>query len=226
MKKESQTNARDRFTRQLSTLRDDLVRLGTMVEQALQRSILSLETWNSCLAAQIIQDDALIDDARVKTEEQVIKLIATQQPVASDLRLLGTVFAMASELERIGDYASSIARRLQRTTSRHILVSPPAGIYEMANLAQKMLNISLEAFLRQDSTMIYNLSCYDNRVDELEDKLRSILIEQAHNDPRRIEAVLDILDIVHALERVADRATNIGERVIYLETSTIEELNP
>jgi len=217
---------RDRFTRQLSTLRDDLVRLGTMVEHALQRSIHSLETWNSSLAAQVIQDDILIDDARVRAEEQVIKLIATQQPVASDLRLLGTIFAMAGELERIGDYASSIARRLQRAASRHMLVSPPGGIYEMATLSQKMLNISIDAFLRQDSTMIHSLSHYDNRVDTLEDMLRSILIQQARHDPQRIEAILDILDIIHALERVADRATNIGERVIYLETSTMEELNP
>jgi len=217
---------RERFARQLETLREDLMRLGNMVEHALQRAMQSLETWNTTLAAQVIQDDAQIDVARLQAEERVTTLIATQQPVASDLRLLGAVFAIASELERIGDYASSIARRLQRVTKRSTLVAPPPALTEMASLAQKMLNISLDAFLRQDSAMAHTLAEHDDKVDKLEDKLREELIAMARKDPQRIEAVLDMLDMVHALERVADRATNIGERVIYLETSIMEELNP
>jgi phosphate transport system protein len=217
--------SRERFKRQLSELREDLLRLGNQVEHALERAMRSLETWNTSLAAQVIDDDNEIDTARRNAEEQVITLIATQQPVAADLRLLGAVFAISSELERIGDYASSIARRLKRMTTRPMLVTPPGAMYEMASLSQKMLNTSLEAFLRQDTDMAHSLSELDNRVDELEDRLRGELIDQARKDPQRIEAVLDMLDIVHALERAADRATNIAERIIYLETSTIEELN-
>ncbi len=217
--------SRERFQRQLSELREDLLRLGNKVEHALERAMRSLETWNTSLAAQVIDDDNEIDAARRDAEERVIMLIATQQPVAADLRLLGAVFAISSELERIGDYASSIARRLKRVTTRPMLVTPSASMYEMASLAQKMLNTSLEAFLRQDIEMAHSLSELDNRVDELEDRLRSELIDQARKDPQRIEAVLDLLDVVHALERAADRATNIAERIIYLETSTIEELN-
>lgn len=216
---------RERFTRQLEELREDLLRLGNMVEHALSRSIRCLETWNTSLAAQIIEDDTQIDIARRGAEERVIALIATQQPVASDLRLLGVVFAIASELERIGDYAGSIARRLQRVTTRSMLIPPPHGIYEMGSLTQKMLNISLESFLRQDATMAHTLGDYDNQVDTLEDRLRSELIEIARQDPQRIEAALDMLDVVHALERAADRATNIAERVIYLETSIMEDIN-
>ena len=181
---------------------------------------------NTTLAAQVIQDDVQINTAQQNLEERVITLIATQQPVASDLRLLGTVFAIATELERIGDYASSIARRLQRVSGRSILVTPPTALNEMAALAQKMLNLSLDAFLRQDTDMAHSLSQYDDRVDALEDRLQSELIELAQKEPQRLESVLDMLDIVDALERVADRATNIGERVIYLATSEIEELNP
>jgi len=197
-----------------------------MVEHALQRSLRSIETWNTTLAAQVIQDDTEIDEARRNVEETVIMLIATQQPVASDLRLLGSVFAIATELERIGDYASSIARRLQRVTKRPRLVTPPPAINEMSSLVQKMLGICLDAFLRQDIAMAQSLAQYDNRADELEDKLRDELLATAHEDPQRIEAVLDILDVVHALERTADRTTNIGERVIYLVTNEVEELNP
>jgi phosphate transport system protein len=217
---------RERFARQLEDLREDLLRLGSRVEHALQRALRSLETWNTSLAAQVIQDDKEIDIAKQAVEERVIMLIATQQPVASDLRLLGSVFAIATELERIGDYASSIARRLQRVSSRPVLVTPPAGLGEMAALAQKMLNMSLEGFLRQDVDMVHRMAEFDDRVDQFEDKLREELIELAHKEPKRIEAILDILDMVHALERAADRATNIGERVIYLETNAIEELNP
>jgi phosphate transport system protein len=217
---------RERFSRQLEYIREDVLRLGNMVEHALQRSMRSLETWNTTLAAQVIQDDAQIDTAQQNLEERVITLIATQQPVASDLRLLGTVFAIATELERIGDYACSIARRLQRVSGRSVLVTPPTALNEMAAVAQKMLNLSLEAFLRQDTDMAHSLSQYDDRVDALEDRLQSELIELAQHEPQRLESVLDMLDMVHALERVADRATNIGERVIYLATSEIEELNP
>jgi len=217
---------RERFGRQLEYIREDVLRLGNMVEHALQRSMRSLETWNTTLAAQVIQDDVQINTAQQNLEERVITLIATQQPVASDLRLLGTVFAIATELERIGDYASSIARRLQRVSGRSILVTPPTALNEMAALAQKMLNLSLDAFLRQDTDMAHSLSQYDDRVDALEDRLQSELIELAQKEPQRLESVLDMLDIVDALERVADRATNIGERVIYLATSEIEELNP
>jgi phosphate transport system protein len=217
---------RERFSRQLEYIREDVLRLGNMVEHALQRSMRSLETWNTTLAAQVIQDDAQIDTAQQNLEERVITLIATQQPVASDLRLLGTVFAIATELERIGDYACSIARRLQRVSGRSVLVTPPTALNEMAAVAQKMLNLSLEAFLRQDTDMAHSLSQHDDRVDALEDRLQSELIELAQHEPQRLESVLDMLDMVHALERVADRATNIGERVIYLATSEIEELNP
>lgn len=217
---------RERFSRQLESLREDLLRLGNMVEHALSRAIKSLETWNTTLATQVILDDSKIDAARKGAEERVITLIATQQPVASDLRLLGSVFAIATELERIGDYACSIARRLRRATSHPMLVTPPPALYEMAALSQKMLNISLEAFIRQDIDMAHSLKQYDDRVDNLQTELRAELVNLARHESRRIDAALDMLDVVHALERVADRSTNIGERVIYLETSTIQELNP
>jgi phosphate transport system protein len=217
---------RERFSRQMGSLRDDLLRLGSMVEYALDRSVRSLETWDTIAAAQILHDDARIDDAQHAAEEEVYRLMALQQPVATDLRLLGTVMAVATELERIGDYACGIARRIRRATRRPMLVTPPPALYEMATISQKMLHTSLDAFLHQDADMARSLSIDDERVDMLEDRLRSELIVIAHADAQKIEAVIDMLDVVHVLERVADRATNIGERVIYLVTSTTEALNP
>ncbi|NTV63809.1 MAG: phosphate signaling complex protein PhoU [Oscillochloris sp.] len=217
---------RERYTRQIGSLREDLLRLGSMAEQALLRAITSLETWDSVSAAQIISDDAQIDNAWRALEERTVHLLATQQPiVASDLRLITVVTAIAGELERIGDYANIIARRVRRATRRPSLVNPPPAIKEMARLAIQMVNTSLEAFIRQDPALAHSLTQSDERVDELEDQLRAEIIALVKADPDRVEAAIDMLDAIHALERAADRATNIGERVIFLSTNSVEPLN-
>lgn len=217
---------RERYARQIGSLREDLLRMGSMVEQALLHAIHTLETWDVTAAAQIISADRQIDEAWHNLEERTIHLLATQQPiVASDLRLITVVTAIAGELERIGDYANSIARRVRRATRRPALITIPPQLIEMANLALQMVNISLDAFLRQDVELAHSLSASDERVDALEDQLRDQLIAAVYADPNRIEATIDMLDVIHALERSADRATNIGERVIYLCTSSVETIN-
>lgn len=217
---------RERYIHQLENLRDDLLRLGGMVEHALQLAMRSLETWNMTIASQVLHDDAEIDEARKVAENKVIILLATQQPVAGDLRLVGSVFAIATELERIGDYACGIARRVQSISKQPALVTPPSGLTEMSILSRKMLKSSLDAFLRQDIDLAHSLSSDEEAVDALEAKLRAQLMTLAHNEPQRFEAVINMIDIVHLLERVADRSTNIGERVIYMATNEMEELNP
>ncbi|MCX7860742.1 MAG: phosphate signaling complex protein PhoU [Chloroflexus sp.] len=217
---------RERYIRQISALREDLLRMFSMVEQQLLRAIHCLETWDTVAAAQIMHDDRQIDEAWRGLEESVIHVLATQQPVvASDLRLTSVVTAIAGELERIGDYANSIAKRVRRASRRAAFVAPPPQIHEMAQLALQMVNTSLEAFLRQDAELARSLTAHDERVDELEDTLRALIIADARQDPDRFEAAIDLLDMVHALERTADRATNIGERVIYLATSSQTTLN-
>ncbi len=217
---------RERYTRQIGSLRDDLLRMGSMVEQALLRAINSLNTWDSVAAKQIINDDVQIDLAWRALEDRTIHLLATQQPiVASDLRLITAVTAIAGELERIGDYANIIARRVRRATRRPSLVTPPPAIKEMASLTIQMVNTSLEAFLRQDVAIAHSLTQSDERVDDLEDQLRAEIIAMAKADPEKVEAAIDMIDVIHALERAADRSTNIGERVIFLATSTVESLN-
>jgi|YNPBryunderm2012_1023409.scaffolds.fasta_scaffold02954_4 phosphate transport system protein len=217
---------RERYARQINSLREDLLRMGSMVEQALLHALHALETWDALEAARVTGDDPKIDAAWRDLEERTIRLLATQQPiVASDLRLITTVTAIAGELERIGDYANSIARRVRRAVRRPSLLLPPPQINEMATLAIQMINTSLEAFLRQDTDLAHSLSATDERVDELEDRLRERLIAEARARPEQLEAVIDLIEVVHALERSADRATNIGERVIYLCTSSTETIN-
>ncbi|NTU82695.1 MAG: phosphate signaling complex protein PhoU [Chloroflexales bacterium] len=217
---------RERYASQIGGLRDDLLRMGSMVEQALLRAVQTLETWDTASAAQVINDDALIDEVWRSLEERTIHLLATQQPiVASDLRLCTVVTAIASELERIGDYANSIAKRVRRATRRRALLPPPPQIQEMAHMAIQMVNTSLQAFLHQDPDLAHSLTPTDERVDELEDKLRAEIIAAAQARPDLFEAAIDMLDVLHALERAADRATNIGERVIYMTTNSIETIN-
>jgi phosphate transport system protein len=211
---------------QLADLRDDLLRLGSMVEHALINAVHSLEQWDTVAAARVLAEDVRIDAVHRATEEQIIHLIGTHDADQQGTRLLVAAFAIASELERIGDYACSIARRVERITHQAAIVSPPSALSELIDLARRMLNISLEAFLRQNSEMAYRLRHEEERVDALEQRLGQELLALAHAEPHRLEAVIGMLDIVHALERVADRTTNIGERVIYLATSVQEELNP
>lgn len=217
---------RDAYVRQIDDLREDLLRLGSMVEHALMNAVRSLDSWDTVAAAQVIADDSKIDAIHRTTEEQITHLIAARKSEGSDPRLLIAAFAIAGELERIGDYACNIARRVERITRQPAMVSTPPALREVTALTRKMLNASLEAFLRQDVNLAYSLSDDEERVDRLEQRLRAELFSLARLEPQRIEAAVGMIEIVHALERVADRATNIGERVIYLATSTTEELNP
>lgn len=213
---------RARFAQQLGALRDEVLQMGTMVEQALSRAMRSLEIWSNPLASQVIQDDSQIDELQHQLEEHAIKLIATQQPVAFDLRLIGSVYAMAAELERIGDYARHIARRMHKITSQPVLLTPPSDLFEMAALTEKMLSNSLESFLRQDVALAESLVKDYQRISEFEERLRRELIDTARSDPQRIYSIVDMLDVVHALERSAARTVNIAERVLYIETSSME----
>lgn len=218
---------RQRYEYILNNLRNDILNLGHLVEEALEHVTLSLEKANVTTAGWIIRDDMKIDEARYTIEERAASVLAMQQPVvAGDLRLVNVIIAMATELERIGDYAKGIAKRIRNMSKGTVRVDPPVQMFTMAQLAQQMLHTSLEAFLHQDSELARSLKQEDVRVDALEDELRTELINLVHADSQRIDTVIYLLDIIHLFERVADRATNIGERVIYLSTSSLEDLNP
>ncbi len=218
---------RKHFSHRIEEVGDQLLQLGAAVEQALLHAMHSLQTRNTTVALWVIQHDDDIDKARTNLEEQVIMLLATQQPVvAQDLRLLTAVSFIATELERIGDYACSIARRVYRAPDHAVQAPLPTDMSHMVQLVQQMLHTSLEAFLQQDADIARRLAAADDEVDALEDKLNAELIDLIHVDVRYTASVVDLLDVVHALERAADRATNIGERVIYLVTNVTEDLNP
>lgn len=217
---------RERYLRQLKLVHDDLLRMGSRVEHALADAMRALATWDTALAKQVIGGDREIDTARTAIEEEVLELLATQQPVlATDLRMLNATIAIASELERAGDYAKGIAKRVERCLRAPVLLDPPAGLHRMGELAQAMLHASLDAFVRTDVALARSLASEDERVDQLEDQVVEKLMDAARQDPSKLDCAIYLLDVAHTLERLADRTTNIAERVIFIATNVTEELN-
>lgn len=213
------------FQQQLRELQNALLRMGSMVEIAIGRSVEALKTQDVEQARQIIIADDTIDRAQYDLEEQALLLIATQQPlVASDLRAVSAAISIASELERMGDYAEGIAEITIRIADEP-LISPLIDIPVMARHAQQMLRSALDAYTHLDATAAQALGAADDKVDQLTDKVQNELLNYMINDPAQVEQATSLLYVAHNLERIADRATNIGERVIFMVTGQIQDLN-
>jgi phosphate transport system protein len=217
---------RARYLKQLQLIHDDLLQMGSRVEYALANAMDALMNWDTSRAQQVIAADPEIDAARATIEEAVLEVLATQQPVlATDLRTLAATIAIAGELERAGDYAKGIAKRVGRCLKTPAIIDPPTKLHQMSLLAQAMLQASLDAFVRRDVDLARSLAGEDERVDALEDQVIDELMNIARQDSSKLDCAIQLLDITHTLERVADRTTNIAERVIFIATSLTEQLN-
>jgi phosphate transport system protein len=216
---------RDRYLKQLKVVQDDLLRMGSRVEHGLADAMQALSTWDVDLAQRVIAADHVIDTVRTSIEDEVIQIIATQAPVATDLRTLNATVAIAGELERAGDYAKGIAKRVGRCLKAPAILPIPPGLNRLGTMAQSMLNTSLNAFVQLDVTMARSLSIEDEQVDALEDEVIAELLDVARQDATKLECVINLMDVAHTLERLADRTTNIAERIIFIATNTTEELN-
>ena len=217
---------RARYVKQLNLVHDDLLRMGSRVEHALTDAMRALETWDTSLARHVVTGDQEIDEARNAIEEAVLELLATQQPVlATDLRTLNATIAIAGELERAGDYTKGIAKRVERCLRAPTLLEAPAGLHRMGTLAQDMLHTCLDSFVRLDVPMARSLASADERVDELEDQVIAELMNAVRQDSNKLDCAICLIDVAHTLERLADRTTNIAERVIFIATNVTEELN-
>jgi phosphate transport system protein len=216
---------RETFEDQLRGLQDELLAMGALVDRAIERSIQALADRDVKMAQEIIDDDALINQAQREIEERCLVLIATQQPMASDLRVIASVSSIATELERMGDHAEGIGK-ITLLMPDQPLLKPLIDIPRMAEKGRSMLRQQLEAFVRRDVEMARNSATGDEEVDALYDQIYRELLIFMMNDPRTISRATHLLWVAHNLERIADRTTNIGERVIFLVTGQVEELNP
>ena len=216
--------SRERYAQQLRELENELLRMGAMVEETIGRSVQALKDQNVETAREVIRADDLVDRAQYALEEKALLLIATQQPMARDLRLISAAISIASELERMGDYAEGIAEITIRSANKPLL-KPLVDIPRMATCAQQMLRSALDAYTRQDVTAARQVGANDDEVDELTGKVQRELIGYMVADPSVIEQATNLLYVAHNLERVADRATNIAERLVFLVTGRVIDLN-
>jgi phosphate transport system protein len=218
------TTTRGTFDRQLHALQDDTLLLGNMVEKAIERSIDALVRLDADLARQIIDDDTQINNRRYRLEEDAVQLIATQQPLAGDLRLIASVIHISTDLERMGDYAAGIAKIVLMHGDQPP-VKPLIDIPRMAELARSMLRRSLDAFIRRDPDAARALVGEDDQVDALYDQVYRELLTYMIEDPKLIQRATWLLWAAHNIERIADRTTNICERVVYMVTGVNEDVD-
>ena len=215
---------REAFDQDLRRLSDDLLRLGTLVEDAVRRAIEALRARSVFLADQVIAGDQAIDDLRHDLEERCVLLMATQQPMAKDLRTIASVWAMTSDVERIGDHAEDIARIVRRTASEP-LIKPLVDIPRMAEIVREMLREGLDAFVRLDAPLAERMAAMDDEVDHLYNQVFRELLTYMIQDPQLIQRATYLLMVAQALERMGDHTTNIAERVIYRVTGSFKTLN-
>ena len=212
------------FDQRLGEIQEEMLALAMQVETALELSITALSDRDMDLAKQVVEDDVKINDKRYEIEETCLELIATQQPLASDLRTIASVLHIAVDLERMGDHAEGIARVALMMTDEPPLMSYE-GIRKMADLTKTMMLSSLEAFKDRDTARARQIADDDDEVDALYDKIYRELVVLMTQDPDQIERATHLTWVAHNLERIADRVTNICERIVYLVDGTIKEMN-
>lgn len=217
-------SAREGFQNSLVELQKDILRMGSLVEEAIAQAVEALKKQDMALANSVIESDRVIDDLELEIEDKCMKLIATQQPMAKDLRRISAAFKMVTDLEKMGDHASDIAKATRRIGNQP-LIKPLIDIPRMAELSQKMVKDSLDAYVNENPELAYAVAQDDDMVDHLHSQVFRELLTYMMEDPRTINQATYLLFISHYLERIADHATNIGERVIYLVTGERKELN-
>ncbi len=218
------SKARESFDRKLRELRDNILRLGKITKTAIELSVQALKEQDKDLARQVIAGDEAINDARYDIEEECLRLIATQQPTAGDLRAIVAAIHIVTELERMADYASGIAELAIRLADKPML-KPLIDVPHMTRINQEMIDASLEAYFKNDPILALETAKRDAELDQLYDQIYRELLTYMLEDPKNITRATHLLWVAHKLERIADRVTNICERVIFMTTGEFKELN-
>jgi len=214
---------RTTFHKKLREIQDEVLVMGSMVGKAITFSVKALKERDLDLAHQIISDDLQVNQKRFEIEERCVELIATQQPMASDLRIIIAILNITTEIERIGDYAMGIARIVIMIGDEPPL-KPLIDIPRMTEKMTDMLQRSLDAFVNHDADTAREIATEDDDVDNLYDQVFRELLTFMAEDPRTITRATRLIWVAHNLERSADRVTNICERVVYMVTGKMEEI--
>ena len=216
---------RDVLDLQEQEIKDAVLRMGSLVEEAIRQASRALTTHDADLALDIIKADARINDAQREVSRLISVTIATQQPVARDLRYLLTLDHVTYELERIGDHASSVAKQVIKLSPE-----PPLADYvklpEMAERSAVLVHGVLRALVDADAVAAREVAALDDDIDRLYHATFDEVVELMRQDPANVERGTRIIIASHYLERIGDRSTNIAEDIVYLVTGDVEDLNP
>jgi phosphate transport system protein len=203
------------FQEELDQLKSRLVAMAGQVEEAVRLAVEALLERDRAKAQRVIEMDEEINERELELDEAAIQLLALQQPMARDLRLITTALSITTDLERIGDHAVNIAEAVEYMLGTAPL-PPLPEMEEMVRVANRMLGDALDAFVRGDAVLARDVLRRDDRVDELHQNVFRILLTHMMEDPRRISTGMDLYIVSGNLERIADLATNIAEEVVYL----------
>ncbi|MFW5985349.1 MAG: phosphate signaling complex protein PhoU [Halanaerobiaceae bacterium] len=213
---------RRNFNNKLKNLKNEMLKMGSLVEETIYDSIEALKEQDLELAKQVIERDDQIDEYEVEIEEKCIQLIALQQPVARDLRTIIVISKVVTDLERIGDHASNIAHMVLEIGQAE-LIKPLIDVPRMTDIVNRRLRESLNAFLEFDVEKAQEIAQEDEKVDQLDEQILRELLTFMMNDPATINQAIFLIFISRFLERIGDHSTNICERVIYMATGERDE---
>jgi phosphate transport system protein len=215
---------RETLDRAIDELLAEVLVQGDLVKGALRNAVEALKNQNIADAKVIYDGDRQINQKHFEIEEAVITLIATQQPMARDLRLLAAILEVTTELERMGDYAKGIARITVRIGDEDLL-KPVEKVPAMANVCIDMLDRALEAFVKRDAEAARSIPDEDDQVDIYYNQIYRELMDQMISTPSTVDQANHLLWVAHNLERVADRVTNVCERIVFVVTGEILEMD-
>jgi phosphate transport system protein len=219
-----QPTTRIHFATQMVQLEQELLVMASMVDKAIERSVRALKNRDHALSEQVIQEDDAIDRKRFEIEERALLLLATQQPMARDLRVIAAAIHIVTDLERMADHCEGIAK-INLLHVDQPLLKPLIDVPRMADLCRDMLRRAMDAYIGRDAEAARIIAGEDDRVDELYDQVYHELVMYMVSDPATIERATWLLWAAHNLERIADRVTNICERIAFVVTGRMEEFN-
>lgn len=215
--------ARHTFDHGLEDLHLDLIKMGSLVEESIDNTILALKKQDIVLAKEVFLNDDVIDDLEQQIEKKCLNLIARQQPLAKDLRTISTALKIITDMERIADHSADIAEITIRMVNQKY-IKPLIDIPRMAEMAKQMVNKSIDAYVKQDIKLAEEVCASDDAVDDLFFKIILELVNLMKNDTQTIDQAINFMFIVKYLERMADHATNIGEWVVFNVTGEHDRL--
>ena len=203
------------FEQELEELKGKLLEMSALVESAVQRSVMAVTQKDRSAAEQVFHDEARINELQIEIDEFAINLLATQQPLAADLRLVVAALKINTDLERMGDLSVHIAQRALSLLTEPV-IKPMVDIRHMSALVESMVRKSMDAFVANDADMARSVLASDDAVDSLRTASYHELVSYMEKEPRNIPQALDLIGITRSLERIADHSTNIAEGVLFL----------